>query len=539
MTSRLIIQRAIPHYRVPLFERLYEEFGWVVATAEKSDDQEGLLVTGEDRPWVRRFPARKGSRSTYDVALPLDRICRELQPDVIVSEYSLQMKTSWQLARMARKGGRPKLVFWSQGWNHERGFIRPDDAASQLARLHLLRAADAHLCYSREGADYLKQFMPRGAGIFVAANTVDVGAVQPRQRGRNRAGSPPTLLFVGRLTHDKRVPLLIKAASLARRSVPDLRLIIVGEGPDLPAVRTAAEREGSWIQLTGAVYDQERLAGLYAEASLMVYAGSIGLAANEALAHRLPVMIFDRPTRGAYHHPEHAYVIDGVTGYRVQGQSAGDLAAAIVGAVTAVEQPKAHLSAGIDAFVGEELSLDRMVEGFRELSAWLEAQTPSKAKAVFVWDNFGPMHDDRCAAVAGALGGANEVLGVELFSTSDTYSWRSAPAAGFAKQTLFAGADRHRIWSITLAGALIRAAGRSGASTIFLCHYERFGIFLAAIALRLRGRRVLTMGDMKYDDKKRASWWEALKRMAMLPYQGALAASTRTADYMRSLGLPP
>jgi glycosyltransferase involved in cell wall biosynthesis len=539
----VIIQRTIPHYRVPLFRRLHEELGWIVATSDEQHPNDGLAVELGAAPWIRRFPFERRSQSSYDVGVPLDRILGELEPDAIVSEFSLQMSSTWQLARLARSKRRPRVVFWSQGWNHERGFRTPKDLASQILRLRLMRAADGHVCYTQAGANYLRRFMPKRAGIFVATNTIDMepSALPDADMAAAPAASP-TLLFVGRLTRDKRVPLLVAAARLARRKLPDLHLRIIGDGPDLPRVRAAAAGADDWIDLLGSIYDSGRLAAEYRAASLLVYAGSIGLAANEALAHGLPVMLFDRPPRGAYHHPEHAYVLDGVTGYRVAGTGAEALAERIVDVLSSPPLPRQALAPNIARIVRNDLSLDHMVEGFRELSAWLGAHPPSArraATAAFVWDNLGPMHDDRCKAVAAALGSPHSVAGIELYSTSDTYTWPSPAGDGYRKVTLADGAQRSKLRLFANTARLVRACRASGAATIFLCHYERPEIFFAAVLLRLSGRRVLTMGDMKYDDKKRMRWLEALKHLAMWPYQGAIAASPRTADYMKALGIDP
>ena len=42
-------------------------------------------------------------------------------------------------------------------------------------------------------------------------------------------------------------------------------------------------------------------------------------------------------------------------------------------------------------------------------------------RLVFLWENFGPMHADRCDAVAAAVRGEAEVVGLELYGRSDTY----------------------------------------------------------------------------------------------------------------------
>jgi glycosyltransferase involved in cell wall biosynthesis len=155
----------------------------------------------------------------------------------------------------------------------------------------------------------------------------------------------------------------------------------------------------------------------------------------------------------------------------------------------------------------------------------------------FLWENFGPMHDDRCIAVAHALSSPKAVIGLELYTRSQVYEWRSRPACGFRKITLFPGQAPPPFW--VRASTIVRACLRERLSSVFLCHYERPEIFLAAAALRALGAQVFSMGDSKFDDYPRHLLRELAKCIAHAPYAGALAGSARTKDYLRFLGYRP
>ena len=60
----------------------------------------------------------------------------------------------------------------------------------------------------------------------------------------------------------------------------------------------------------------------------------------------------------------------------------------------------------------------------------------SLPRLVFLWENFGPMHADRCDAVAAEVRGEAEVVGLELYGQSDTYDWVPETGEGFRKVTL-------------------------------------------------------------------------------------------------------
>ena len=71
----------------------------------------------------------------------------------------------------------------------------------------------------------------------------------------------------------------------------------------------------------------------------------------------------------------------------------------------------------------------------------------------------------------------------------------------------------------------------------FLCHYERPEVFLTALVLRLRGKRVFVMNDSKFDDYQRHVLREAAKSILYLPYCGALVSGVRSASYLSFLGV--
>jgi glycosyltransferase involved in cell wall biosynthesis len=157
----------------------------------------------------------------------------------------------------------------------------------------------------------------------------------------------------------------------------------------------------------------------------------------------------------------------------------------------------------------------------------------------FVWDNFGPYTVDAVEAVAAANGGPSSVIGIELFAASSTYEWGRWQGQGYTHVTLLPGDRRGRVGTINLARRIVSTIRAHGAHTVFLCHYAERHILLAAMILRLLGKRVFVLSDSKFDDYPRYLRREIGKSLYMAPYQGGIAASPRCADYMRFLGVDP
>jgi glycosyltransferase involved in cell wall biosynthesis len=157
-------------------------------------------------------------------------------------------------------------------------------------------------------------------------------------------------------------------------------------------------------------------------------------------------------------------------------------------------------------------------------------------RLVFFWENLGPQHHDRLAAVADALGSAADVSAVQFRHQSVVYDWREDPSP-VPTRTLFRRGEEPRL--LQRVAALWSAMRQGGRDThYFLSHYEWPEVFAVASLLRLAGRRVTTMACTKFDDRPRSAFREAVKSLFLRPYQGAIASGLRSRDYMRFLGIP-
>ena len=150
---------------------------------------------------------------------------------------------------------------------------------------------------------------------FRADHVVAVNnGVDPLFRPGGTRSTSPQVLCVARLAPVKRQDELIEAAVIARQRVPDLRLVIVGEGPLRPALeaRIAAHGAGEWITMAGRLSHADLVAEyqrawLVSSASL---AEGWGLALTEAAACRTPAVATDVSGH-------RSSVVDGVTGVLV------------------------------------------------------------------------------------------------------------------------------------------------------------------------------------------------------------------------------
>ncbi|AHG18541.2 glycosyl transferase family 1 [Chania multitudinisentens RB-25] len=119
-----------------------------------------------------------------------------------------------------------------------------------------------------------------------------------REHFRKRHGiemTRPMLLFVGRVAQEKNIGFLLQALQYALRSLPQLLLVVAGDGPALPALRAQAEMLGltNAVQFIGYLDGEHELPDCYAAADVFVFSSlteTQGLVLLEAMAAGLPVV---------------------------------------------------------------------------------------------------------------------------------------------------------------------------------------------------------------------------------------------------------
>lgn len=142
------------------------------------------------------------------------------------------------------------------------------------------------IAYSQRGADeYAHQGFPIDY-LFVAHNSVSPAPTWQRPQRSETFGEQPCVLFVGRLQARKNVDLLLGACA----ELQNVRLVIVGDGPEREALEALAEEIYPSAEFAGARHGEE-LKAYFAEADLFVLPGTGGLAVQEAMSHGLPVIV--------------------------------------------------------------------------------------------------------------------------------------------------------------------------------------------------------------------------------------------------------
>jgi len=168
----------------------------------------------------------------------------------------------------------------------------------------------------------------------------------------------PLVGFVGRLSIEKGVDIFLNAAALVLKENPEVKFVVIGDGPDRTALEAliAELGIGESVKMPGR---REDMPAVYSSFDLMVSSSrreGLPMAILEGMASRLPLVA--TAVGGVP-----SVVLDGKTGVLVAPEDPARLSAAIV-AVLADQALRVRLGAAARRMVEEEYSAERMTNDY-------------------------------------------------------------------------------------------------------------------------------------------------------------------------------
>jgi glycosyltransferase involved in cell wall biosynthesis len=231
----LIIQRAIPHYRVPVFKRL----------SQSQVNSYTLAVGRHDERTATGIPAQEIS-GLHVVAAPVFKLpfgllvqrIRSLKSfEVVIIDISINLLSAPLYIFYARFMG-TKVIGWGKGVPQK--LIKKESTWKRAYKKLLARNCDALLLYGNVSKVYF-----RGLGVttpmFIAQNTIDTeslinDATEDEKKARLlrtywNVEDRIVFGYFGQLTTRKKVDHIIRAFKLVFTQLPNAYLIIAGGGP--------------------------------------------------------------------------------------------------------------------------------------------------------------------------------------------------------------------------------------------------------------------------------------------------------------------
>ncbi|MFZ5887027.1 MAG: glycosyltransferase family 4 protein [Chloroflexota bacterium] len=344
-------QRVLPTYRVPFFDLLASACdGGMSLFTGLPRSNEGIATASQ----LQIAQYRLGQNiHIFDGALylfyqsgVLDWL-EEQNPDALIVDANPRCLSTSAVIRWMHARHRP-VIGWGLGAPPLSG---PLARFRQLRRLSSLRRFDALITYSRRGAEeYAALGFPRDK-IFVAYNAVSPAPSHPLPSRPLTFDRRPVILFVGRLQARKRVDFLLRACA----AIQNVRLVIVGDGPERAALEALAKDVYPQAEFVGARHGAE-LKPFFEAADLFVLPGTGGLAVQEAMSYGLPVIV-------AQGDGTQDDLVRPANGWQIPPD---DFEALVASIKDALSDPARLRRMGAESYriVREEINLERMTEMF-------------------------------------------------------------------------------------------------------------------------------------------------------------------------------
>ena len=306
----LLFQKLIPYYRIEVFKKLYLNFG-IITCHSKGLSWSTVKSFYNQLDYfteiLTSFYYRKDETSLIQNVIP---VLRRYKPKIVITEFSFKYLTFWVLF-LLKFIFRYKLIFWCHGIPNSE-LNRPFKTIRGKLSLIFYRKADAIIVYSYKRASILQNNL-NSTKVFVAANSLFTDKIFTirnklssigKKKLRDNLGYKERyhLVYIGRLTKEKRLDLLIEVFSILKKKI-DVALHVIGTGSEIETLEKA-KKEFKNIYLYGEIYDEQKSGELIYASDLMVITGSVGLSILHAYSLSIPVVAFKSINNVPPHGPE-------------------------------------------------------------------------------------------------------------------------------------------------------------------------------------------------------------------------------------------
>jgi glycosyltransferase involved in cell wall biosynthesis len=259
------------------------------------------------------------SRSREFEAFGKKLIWLQLPPEAYTANLAILVQENRYLSNhillWRRHNANLRTAFWGHGSNHQ----APANSIGNRIKRTYIRKVDWWFAYTEGVARIVEKTGYPSERITVVQNAIDtedliakrnlISAEESDNFRKSLGINPgPVGIYCGRLYHEKRISLLLSAATRIRVQIPNFQVIVIGSGTDTPLVQNF-EKKHPWLHYVGPRYDADRVK-YFVLADVFLMPGLVGLAILDAFAFGTPIFTTNYP----YHSPEIEYLVNGENG---------------------------------------------------------------------------------------------------------------------------------------------------------------------------------------------------------------------------------
>lgn len=318
MRTVTIIQRVLPHYRIPFIVKLHDALDQNGINLEFVYGQEypGTVPRSVslDLPWTKKINnSYIRFQDCYLVWQPCFDYLRD--PRLIIVEQANNLLVNYLLlSRLIGRGA--KIAYWGHGKNFQ---SKQYNSFSESLKKYLTRKVDWWFAYTELTHMILKERGFPDDKITIVNNSIDTESLNfaSTQCGQNaidnvkkRLGidSENICVYCGGMNPGKKLDFLIKSCFLIKKSIPDFHMIFVGDGPSQNEVENVGKLH-PWLHYVGPKFSDDKVPYLKTAKAILM-PGPVGLVIIDSFVTRIPLITTNIPNHG----PEIKYLENEVNG---------------------------------------------------------------------------------------------------------------------------------------------------------------------------------------------------------------------------------
>jgi len=317
----LICYHYFPHYRLPVMKELAKDnnYNFLYISGDKTDIEIKIINESEAKiNNISYFSIRNhwlfGKKFLWQK--DIIRICAKSNFDAVIFLANPHIITTW-LSLFIVRVRRKKIFLW--------GHFTLRNSWKDKFKIIFYHLADGLLLYGNYAKKKLidKGFNPKR--LFVIYNSLDYEKQVRLRTCLNKSElqniksklfnyqNLPILLFIGRLTYEKKIPDLVKVCKKLHEEYHPVNLLIIGDGEEKENLMKLVSKNDliDFVAFIGECYDEAKLCKLISLSDLCISPGNIGLTSMHSLVYGIPVITHDNPI---FQNPEFESVINGKTG---------------------------------------------------------------------------------------------------------------------------------------------------------------------------------------------------------------------------------
>jgi glycosyltransferase involved in cell wall biosynthesis len=257
--------------------------------------------------------------------------CLTTRYDSYIFNGEMNCFSTWLAALVCKFKNKP-VIFWGHG------LYGNEKTVKKFFRLLFYRIADFHLIYGNRSRTLMLESGFSQDRIFTVYNSLNFHAHASYFADMNQddisklreelfpySFKEPVLIFLGRITREKKVHYLLNAIQILRNKGHKFNCLIVGAGEELAKVKDLRDALNlqDYVFLAGENHDETLNAKYIMMADCCVSPGNVGLTAIHCLSLGTPVI-----THGNFGNqgPEVEVIIPGKTGQFFREDDEDDLA---------------------------------------------------------------------------------------------------------------------------------------------------------------------------------------------------------------------